>query len=155
MRPLKLNQKFLTLVSLRASPDDITRPEKLLNTAVGLYVFVTFCLDLISSSFFVIQYKKRELEDVLGSVLQIAAVLSNIIAMSHVFMHSKQLQGIFSQFQAIYNECNYRHLISKKTYFNFIPIFFSIAFQKVHKMNRSAFSPESISFRLGSPNYWS
>lgn len=109
MRPLELNQKFLTLVSLCAPPDDVTRPEILWNAAVGLYVFVTLWSDLISSTFFLIQYKKRELEDVLGSILQIAAVSSNIFGMVTVFVLSKRLQNIFFLFEKIYNECNYRH----------------------------------------------
>lgn len=109
MQPLKLNQKFLTLVNLCAPSDNVTRPELLLHATVGIYVFVTLCSDLISSSFFVIQYKKRDLEDVLGSVLQIAAVSSNIFGMVTVFILAKRLRGIFCLFQRIYNECNYRH----------------------------------------------
>lgn len=107
MQPLKLNQKFLTLVSLCAPADHVTRPEVLFNTCIGIYVFVTLCFDFVSSSFFVIQYKKRDLEDVLGSVLQIAAVSSNIYGMVSVFVASKRLRAIFSLFQTIYNDCNY------------------------------------------------
>lgn len=107
MQPLKLNQKFLTLVSLCAPTGHVTRSEIILNAAVGLYVFVTLCLDFVSSSFFVIQYKKRGLEDVLGSIMQIAAVSSNIFGMVTVFGASKRLRTIFSLYQAIYNDCDY------------------------------------------------
>lgn len=109
MQPLKLNQKFLTLVNLCAPPDDVTRSQALLHTVLGVYIFVTLCLDLISSSFFLIQYKKRDLEDVLGSILQIAAVSSNIFGMVAVFPLAKRLRNIFSLYQKIYNDCNYPH----------------------------------------------
>lgn len=115
MQPLKLNQKFLTLVSLCAPSDHVMRPEIMLNAAIGIYVFVTLCLDFISSSFFVIQYKKRDLEDVLGSVLQIAAVSSNIFGMITVYAASKQLRTIFSLFQTIYNDCDYSSCSMHKT----------------------------------------
>lgn len=109
LQPLKLNQKFLTLVNLCAPPDNVTRPQILLHAVVGIYVFVTLWSDLISSSFFLIQYKKRDLEDVLGSVLQVAAVTSNIFGMITVYALDKRLRDIFSLYQKIYNECNYRH----------------------------------------------
>lgn len=105
MQPLKLNQKLFTLVNLCTPSENITRFEVRLNVAVGIYVFVTLCLDLISSSFFVIQYKKRDLEDVLGSILQISAVSSNIFGMVTVFIYGNRLRGIFSRFQQIYDEC--------------------------------------------------
>lgn len=112
IQPLELNQKFLTLVRLCAPDDNTSFRELLLHTAVGLYVFVTHWSDLISSSFFLIQYKRRDMEDVLGSMLQTAAVSCNIFGMASTFMLSKRLRGVFSLFQTIYNECNwsiYKH----------------------------------------------
>lgn len=106
MQPLKLNQQFFTLVGLCAPADNVSIGKLLLYTAVGLYVFVTHWSDLISSSLFLIQYKKRDMEDVLGSMLQTAAVSCNIFGMASTFMLSKRLRGVFSSFQTIYNECN-------------------------------------------------
>lgn len=111
MQPLKLNQKFLTLVNLCAPPDDVTRPKVLLHATIGVYVFLTLWSDLISSSFFLFQYKTRDLQDVLGSVLQIAAVSSNIFGMITVFLHAKSLRNIFYLFKKMYNECNFRYII--------------------------------------------
>lgn len=107
IQPLKLNQKFLTLVGMCAPPDNTSIGKLLLYTSVGLYVFVTLCSDLISSSFFLIQYKRRDMEDVLGSMLQTAAVFSNIFSMITTFQLSKRLRGVFSLLQTIYNECNW------------------------------------------------
>lgn len=107
MQPLKLNQKFLTLVGLCAPADDVSAGKMLLYAAVGLYVFVTLWSDFISSSFFLIQYKIRDMEDVLGSMLQTAAVTSNIFGMASTFMLSKRLRGVFLLLQTIYNECNW------------------------------------------------
>lgn len=91
MQPLQWNQKFLTLVSLCAPPDDVSHTKVLLHAALGIYVFVTLCLDLTSSSLFVIQYKKHDMEDILGSVLQTAAVSGVAFVGVSVFMLSKQL----------------------------------------------------------------
>lgn len=107
MQPLKLNQKFLTLVGLCAHADDVSVGKILLHAAVGIYVFVTLWSDFISSSFFLVQYKIRDMEDVLGSMLQTAAVTSNIFGMASTFFLSKRLRGVFLLFQTIYNECNW------------------------------------------------
>lgn len=106
LQPLELNQKFLTLVGLCAPADNVSSAKVLLYTTVGLYVFITLCSDFISSSFFLIQYKKRDMEDVLGSMLQTAAVSSNIFGMASTFMLSKRLRGVFSLLQTIYKNCN-------------------------------------------------
>lgn len=106
MQPLKLNQRFLTLVGLCAPADDVSFGKVLLYTGVGLYVFVTLCSDFVSSSFFLIEYKIRDMEDVLGSMLQTAAVTSNILGMVTTFLLSKRLRGVFLLFQRIYDECN-------------------------------------------------
>lgn len=106
IQPLELNQKFLTLVGLCAPADHVGIGKILLYTTVGLYVFVTLWSDFISSSFFLVQYKIRDMEDVLGSMLQTAAVTSNIFGMASTFLLSKRLRGVFSLFQTIYNECN-------------------------------------------------
>lgn len=119
MQPLKLNQKFLTLVGLCAPADNVSVGKILLYSAVGLYVFVTLWSDFISSSFFLIQYKKRDMEDVLGSMLQTAAVSSNIFGMASTFMLSKRLRGVFSLFQTIYNECNWSIFSELYTIFGF------------------------------------
>lgn len=122
MQPLKLNQKFLTLVNLCAPPADTTRLQLCLNAAIGIYIFVTLCMDFISSSFFLIQYKTHELEDVLGSVLQTSSVSSNIFGMITVFMLTKRVRGIFSVFQKIYDECNYLIILP----FRSADVFYSI-----------------------------
>lgn len=140
MQPLKLNQKFLTLVGLCAPADDVSIGKIVLYTAVGLYVFVTLWSDLISSSFFLIQYKIRDMEDVLGSMLQTAAVTSNIVGMASTLLLSKRLRGVFLLFQTIYNECNWSififlrlhigdalFLIFRTCYFEQQLIYFSIS----------------------------
>lgn len=120
-----MNEKFLTLVGLCEPPPDVTTFELCLNTAVGLYVLTTLCLDFISSSFFVIQYKKREMEDILGSILQVAAVASEIIGMISLFAFRKQMKDTFSLFQTIYNECNYRY--------SFVILFFGLFLDLIYR----------------------
>lgn len=106
LQPLKMNQKFLTLVNLCAPPDDVSRGRILLHGAVGLYVFLTLWSDFITSSFYIVQYKKRDLEDILGSVLQSAAVSSPIFGMVTTYLQRNRLRGIFHLYQQIYDECN-------------------------------------------------
>lgn len=107
MQPLRLNQKFLTLVSLCAPPDDASGAEVFFYGVVGLYVFVTLCSDFISSSLFLIQWKTHVLEEVLGSVLQTAAVSGNICGMVSLFVLSKRFKGVFSLYQQIYDSSNW------------------------------------------------
>lgn len=104
MQPLRLNHKLFQLVNLCKSPSGQTN---LLHVIFGLYVFLTLNLDLISSSFLFIQFKKRDRKEVLGSVMQIAGLSCCIFQMITLFARSKRLTGLFGQFQTIYDECNY------------------------------------------------
>lgn len=106
MQPLRLNQKFLTLVSLCAPAEDVHSSAVLINGVVGMIVFLTLWSDFISSVLFVVGFQKYPLEVVLGSMLQSAAVSASILGMVTVYIQSQRLKGIFEIYRQIYDECN-------------------------------------------------
>lgn len=110
MQPLRLNQKFLTLVSLCAPPEDVRSSEVLINGVVGMIVFLTLWSDFISSVLFVVGFQKYPLEVVLGSMLQSAAVSASILGMVTVYVQSQRLKSIFEIYRQIYDECNF-HIV--------------------------------------------
>lgn len=106
MRPLYLQKRFLTLISMCSTSTSRNPKSSCLNACVGIAVFSILWSDLISSSFFVIQHEKRDLEDILGFLLQIAAVARSIYRMVTVYMHSEKLERFFLSIQRIYDERN-------------------------------------------------